>query len=804
MSLSVRDPRSRGKSPGRERSRSRDHRAPSPPEIKPKKSSKDSSKKPSTYYSDDDSDFGRTSRKPKKYYDDESDSGAKSKRRSKKHYDDESSDSDSRSRKKKSSKKYYDDDSLQSGSDSGSDRRKSKSKSVRPNYEIAEPKHRRASPPDTQSTAFARKNEYVQSLNPQYELDRQEGRHPSYASPDRYEPGRPSDYTRHVSYGNEGPEHRSPGTTLPGQYKWEYDHPEGHDRDHRAPAASGPEQTRHLSLSTSGNFNVNIGGSHNPQPQYGHTISSQPTSQPLSPQYVQPQAQHRPDNHRSHSGSITSPGRYQYADLSPQIAYGSKTEVRKPSYTQSAQPQFVEVKPHTSTLHANPTEGLGSKLHRLSVSGGTAGGLSIGAPGQGHGHMQGGLPPGSPLLEAYHGTYQSISPMPSPLMLPSTGDDDLSDLDPLSPRYSSDDSRRGLSQKSILKKRVAFYNPEEDALALASALKHSKPDSGPIIKVLPRLSDDHIHELRTEYKKHIKVNGKGINVAKHIKMKVPGNLGKIAYAVALGRWESEAHWANFWYQSNSSRRELLIESLMGRSNSEIVKIKDAFSDKRYNDSLEKCMQTELKKDKFRNAILLALEEKRMSETDKLSIDLVRRDAQDLYRALTAKEGGETAMINIIVVRSDNHLREVLQIFEGTYRKNFAREMIQKSRNLVVRPPFPPFPSFPPLSPPPTHQLTLTFPSFFHQGETLAHILNGVLNRPVRDALLLRQALAETSKDRTELLVSRLVRFHWEPRHFDKVKLEYRRKYGAALERDLEEGTKGEFGEFCKGVCRGVR
>ena len=55
--------------------------------------------------------------------------------------------------------------------------------------------------------------------------------------------------------------------------------------------------------------------------------------------------------------------------------------------------------------------------------------------------------------------------------------------------------------------------------------------------------------------------------------------------------------------------------------------------------------------------------------------------------LTAKsfrEGGETAMINIIVVRSDKHLAEVLRLFESQYRKNFAREMILKSRNLVVR------------------------------------------------------------------------------------------------------------------------
>lgn len=712
--LSVNDSRSRGrsKSPGRERSRSRDVRAPSPPETRPKKSSKESSKKSSKkYYSDDSSDSGARSKKSsKKYYeDDDSDSRTKSRRSSKKYYEDD--DSDSRTRSKKSSKKYYEDDSDSDGrdrkhskkrfeddssdsesrsrskksskkqydesdSDSDSDPRRSKHRSSKYESEAAEPKHRHSSPPDSHSMALTRKAEYVQSSKPQY--DRPEsGRHPSYASQDQYEHGRPSDYTRHLSLGNEKSDHRSPGTELPGQYKWDYDHPsESHERNPRSPISSGPEQTRHMSLNTAGNFNVNIGGGHSQQPQYGH-----PNSQPLSPQFTQPQ--YRPDLAGKHPGSVTATDHYQYADLSQQIAYGSKTDPRKPAYTQSAKPQFVEAKPHATALRANPTEGLGSKLHRLSVSGGASGGLSLIAPGQGHSHMQGGLPPGSPLLEAYHGTYQSISPMPSPMMISSKMDEDLSDLEPLSTQYSSDDVREIRPGNTGHKKRVSFYDPEEDALALAAALKSTKLDSKPIIKILPRLSHDNVLELRTEYKKHAKAGGKGINIAKHIKMKVTGNLGKIAYAVALGRWESEAYWANFWYQSNSSRRELLIESLMGRTNSDIIKIKDAFSDKRYNDSLEKCMQTELKKDKFRTAVLLVLEEKRMAENEKLSIELVRRDVQDLYRALTSKEGGETAMINIIVVRSDNHLREVLRVFEGSYRKNFAREMIQKSRNLVV-------------------------------------------------------------------------------------------------------------------------
>ncbi|KAL8898286.1 MAG: hypothetical protein Q9192_002150 [Flavoplaca navasiana] len=794
MSLSVHDPRSRGKSPARsrDRSRSRDTRAPSPSHRSVRENSKKSLKE--YYDSEGDSDARRKS-SSKKYRDDnesddydrhkkssrrqkhESDSDDDRYRRQSRRHRDETgsdtynkhskkrySDDESDERSKKSSRKYKDrgrdrsESRSSSSSSSEEDRRFSGRKDVKSKHNTAEPKHKRGPSPDFQ--ALTKRGDYVQSAKPQYDRERVDGRHPSYAGPNPYEHARPQEYTRHLSTsGAEAP------YAVPGQYNWDYgqlNEVQGTSRH----ASTVQEQQRQMSM-PGVSSNASIGYAQHPQ------YPSQPIPQHYN--YAQPQQQQqRPEAHRVHSTSSTGSAHFQYAEPSQDFNYIPKTDARKPSYSMSARPQFVEAKPHGSALHAEPPSGLGSKMHRLSVSSGAGGMLALAAPGQHHGHdMHGGLPPGSPLLEAYHGTYQSISPMPSPLMLPSTMDEGLSDLEPLSPGYSSDGSRPKSSQhprKVSNTKRVSFYDPEPDALALAAALKHSTPDPGPIIKVLPQLSEDHILELRTEYKKHIKVGGKGINIAKHIKLKVTGNLGKAAYAVALGRWESEAHWANFWYQSNSSRRELLIESLMGRTNSEIVKIKDAFSDKRYNDSLEKCMQMELKKDKFRYAVLLALEEKRMSNNEKLDINLVRRDTQELNRALTSKEGGETAMINIIVVRSDNHLREVLRSYEASYRKNFAREMIQKSRNLV--------------------------------GETLAHILNGVLNRPVRDALLLHQAINETSKDRAELLVSRLVRFHWEPKHLEKVKQEYRRKYGEKLEHEIQESTKGDFGEFCLGLCGG--
>ncbi|KAL4873613.1 hypothetical protein BDV12DRAFT_160355 [Aspergillus spectabilis] len=578
--------------------------------------------------------------------------------------------------------------------------------------------------------------------------------------------------------------------------------------------------------------------------------SGQPNSQYMSPEALQnpyatwnaqPTTSGAPytapvsatTHHRSPSGDpnlYANPPAFQYAQVDPNVRYSAKPATAatysSPSSKTGAQtnesqyggvrystasqystisqgghdrgPQFVEVAPGTRPT-GRPTS--------LSISTGNNLGVAGSDPDN--------RPPASPMLEPYKGTYQSISPMPSPILI-APRDDDVSDLEPLDNSTDSERRRRRKSKKSkdeaglkepksdrskrgssrvrherheskdsrelnsvVLispgadRRKVSFYDATEDALALRDALSHTRNiDTKTLTQILPHLTSHEMLDLRKEYKIHVKIHGKGVNLAKHIRVKLGNSaLGKVCYATALGRWESEAFWANCYYQSGSSRRELLIESLFGRSNGEMREIKETFKDSRYADSLEKCMKAELKADKFRTAVLLALEESRQSERDSLDTELVHRDVQALHAALVSRNGGETAMIYIIVRRSDSHLREVLRAYEKIYQRNFAREMIQKSQNLV--------------------------------GETLAHILNGAINRPMRDALLLHQALRESrsGKERSELLISRLVRLHWEPRHFENVKAEFRRRYGERLEEAIAEEilpTAGgsEWGEFC--------
>lgn len=548
------------------------------------------------------------------------------------------------------------------------------------------------------------------------------------------------------------------------------------------------EKKKKLSINLPGGIKVaggiSVGRSKSPRPQF---------DRPESPTFIE-KVMKKDENPLAYGLSYEVPKQYEYAkpnenltysracpgDASRTVSFEQESRSRNSTKYRVENSEVVTVEPGRPRHQSNASPGYGSSLtaarsgrerdpsprpHSLSVSSPHGAHLSLAAA------------PGSPLLESYHGTYQSISPMPSPMLLAISPHETA--MEPFSP-LSSDNEGSSTTRK---KRHARFHDPRDDAESLAKALKGEKrsPDLEPLIELLPALTHKQMLDLRAEYKKLVKTGPekKGVNIAKHVKMRLKEAdpaLMKACYTCALGQWESEAYWANFWYHGEKSNRELLIESLMGRTNAEVRAIKDGFSDKKYGDSLVKCMKTELKEDKFKKAVLLVLEERRMEDygPDRVDRRQVEDDVYELHKALRSEKGGETAMIQIVVLRSDSHLRECLRAYEETYRANFAREMLKKSGNLV--------------------------------GELLAHILNGVINRPVRDALLLHQALSLSSgrrdKDnmRTELLISRLVRYHWDRFHIEAVKKEYKARYNMDLITAVRDETKGDWGRFCEQLC----
>jgi len=521
-------------------------------------------------------------------------------------------------------------------------------------------------------------------------------------------------YAKKDEYGRPQPE-RSRYSETETTYS-KYAEPGGREKEYRERTERDSrryEDERH-ERERAASFNIHAGHSsisggigishdddrHRPKYSEGYSPpSSPPGRHPSLPSYAEPKKWEyaKPDENitytkrtESYTARPISPPKPQYtANISSRPRHDSKSYVSESARTSAS--NVVTVEPGSRNRRDDAPSSLAPRMHSLSVSTGHHGSAVSLANA-----------PGSPLLESYHGTYQSISPMPSPLMIANTAHSDVNFIEPLSPLDSDDDhGRRG----SKPRRTARFHDPVDEATILAKALKGEKraPDTDPLIEILPGLTHEQILELRVEYKKIVKTGAdkKGVNIAKHIKLRLKEedpSLMKACYACALGMWESEAYWANFWYQGEKSRRELLIESLMGRTNREIRAIKDGFSDKKYSDSLTKCMRTELKEDKFKKAVLLVLEEKKMEERPGyIDRDLLEDDVRDLHKAVRSERGGESAMIAIIVVRSDGHLREVLRTYERTYGANFAREMLKKSGNLVVcflPSPFPHFTHFP--------------------------------------------------------------------------------------------------------------
>ena len=86
-------------------------------------------------------------------------------------------------------------------------------------------------------------------------------------------------------------------------------------------------------------------------------------------------------------------------------------------------------------------------------------------------------------------------------------------------------------------------------------------------------------------------------------------------------------------------------------------------------------------------------------------------------------------------------------------------------------------------------------------------MNGVINKPARDALLLQHAIKDIANKnqedelRYELLISRLVRMHWDKAHLAKVKADYYHKNKKHLEEDIEDATRGECADFMWELCK---
>ncbi|KAI9887151.1 MAG: hypothetical protein M1823_001058 [Watsoniomyces obsoletus] len=207
-----------------------------------------------------------------------------------------------------------------------------------------------------------------------------------------------------------------------------------------------------------------------------------------------------------------------------------------------------------------------------------------------------------------------------------------------------------------------------------------------------------------------------------------------------------------------TKETLLNDVVLSRSNADLNAIKQEFS-RTYRSSLEKEVREDLSM-KTEQLFSMVLAAQRAEESAPVIGQQVDQDVGELYRATEGRSGTDQLTVcRIFASRSDTQLRAIANGYEQRYRTKLDR-VIEKEFS-------------------------------GHMEDALLMILRGATDRAMRDAMLLEDTMRGAgTKD--DMLLNRVVRYHWDRNYMQQVKGAYRHRYNRELASRIQGETRGDF------------
>ena len=297
------------------------------------------------------------------------------------------------------------------------------------------------------------------------------------------------------------------------------------------------------------------------------------------------------------------------------------------------------------------------------------------------------------------------------------------------------------------------YNADADVAAIRKATKGFGTDEKALIAILAHKSPGHALQLSQRFEQTV-----GKSLVSVIEKETKGYFEMALVGCASGPLNFDVHLLNRAMKGAGTHEDLLTEILVGRQNSEMNELKQAFQQKYHKDLLQ-TVQGELSF-KTERVFNMCVNGRRDEEYTPVDHNRVQADVQALYGAGAGRMGTDEILISgIIFSRSDNHLRAVAQTYQQLHRKTLPE--------------------------------TIRAEFSGHMKEALLHALDGAVDRAARDAHLLEASMAGMgTKD--ERLCYRVVRMKWDRNHVRAVQDAYRRIYGKDLIQRIKGETSGDF------------
>jgi annexin A7/11 len=244
------------------------------------------------------------------------------------------------------------------------------------------------------------------------------------------------------------------------------------------------------------------------------------------------------------------------------------------------------------------------------------------------------------------------------------------------------------------------------------------------------------------------------DLEKDIKSETSGYFRDGLISLVRGPLMADVHNIKGAVKGLGTKESLLSDILVGRTNADINAIKQAYQ-REHHTSLESDVGGDLSL-KTKELFDMIMAAKRAEESAPVLPHEVERDVGDLYAATLARTMGSDQMLvsRILTSRSNNQIRAIAHQFQQRFSQTLETAIDKHIKD--------------------------------HMKDALLLLVRRAIDRVMADAEQLEDAMAGIgTKD--VLLVSRVIRVHWDRAHMDQVKCAYQQRY----QRDLIARVRGE-------------
>lgn len=278
-------------------------------------------------------------------------------------------------------------------------------------------------------------------------------------------------------------------------------------------------------------------------------------------------------------------------------------------------------------------------------------------------------------------------------------------------------------------------------------------DEKTLIKVLADKDPLQAEAIRMSFHRDL-----GRDLIKDIKSETSGYFEDGLVQLVRGPKLNDAYLLNDSMDGIGTKEALLNDILLGRSNADIQAVKQAFQQVCHK-SLESAVKGDLSM-KTERHFLMVLAANRAEESAPVIPQQVDDDVNKLYQATEGRMGtDELQVCSILTQRNDNQIRAINQAYHQRYRKDLGKVIDSEFSG--------------------------------HMKQALLFQLGHAVDKYMHAAELLEDAMAGMGTKDT-LLVSRVVRFHWDANFIANVKGAYQKKYGRSLAKRIASETSGDY------------